>query len=179
MAFGVYQKSICTGTEDFKGCGGYKFIKNKSLQLCQYCNNKHLAFLKAQKVKPQGKQWDKVPLSRRGAGGKVQQHGPKKVNELDKWYWDSWKSRPHVCEECGLPLTGTMSHSFISHILSRGAHPCLATHSKNFNIICFDCHQRWEFKDKENMKIFITNKPIIEELYEWERLYYAAPDFGN
>jgi 5-methylcytosine-specific restriction endonuclease McrA len=71
-----------------------------------------------------------------------------------------------VCEECLTPITkrfrdekGKITCRFaFSHILSKGAFPEFRHNLDNFNILCMDCHNRWEFRDKKNMKIYAKNK---------------------
>ncbi len=72
---------------------------------------------------------------------------------------------PHICEECGKPI-GEGWAGNVSHILSRGAHPEMAHDPRNVNILCLDCHARWENKDRENMHIWAKNERTIAKLKE-------------
>lgn len=78
------------------------------------------------------------------------------------------------CEECGKKLCTIFRYDdFIvdrfrfSHILSKGAYPEHRHNLLNFNLLCFDCHQKWDHGDKESMKIFETNKKIIEQILNY------------
>jgi hypothetical protein len=85
----------------------------------------------------------------------------KKANQrFFKWIW---QHKEHVCEECQRPLQ-FYSATFCSHILSRGAHPEMATDGRNINILCFNCHQQWETGKREKMRIFEKNQKTIELL---------------
>lgn len=81
-----------------------------------------------------------------------------------RFYVWSWENNEHYCEECGKPLQG-YSAKFISHILTRGAHPEMAHDPRNKNILCFQHHQNWEDERKrKDMRIYKTNLKIIEIL---------------
>lgn len=67
------------------------------------------------------------------------------------------------CEECMRPIR-FYSAVNCSHILSRGAYPEMAIDVRNINILCFDCHNRWEHGNRESMRIYPRNLKIIEEL---------------
>jgi hypothetical protein len=48
-----------------------------------------------------------------------------------------------------------------SHILSKGSQPKLRHVKANINILCLECHQKWEFGDKKSMDIYPANEQII------------------
>lgn len=78
-----------------------------------------------------------------------------------KWIWEH---KPHHCEECMKPLN-QYSATFCSHILTRGAHPEMAHDPRNINILCFNCHNRWENNvTRKAMRIYPGNLLRIEEL---------------
>lgn len=77
-----------------------------------------------------------------------------------QWVWDH---KPHYCEECLRPLN-KFAAIYCSHILSRGAHPEMATDPRNINILCFNHHQQYEFGDRGNMRIMKKNAAIIQKL---------------
>ena len=56
---------------------------------------------------------------------------------IEKYYRWNWDHKPHYCEECLRPLHN-YSAVYVSHILSRGAHPEMAFDPRNNNILCFD-----------------------------------------
>lgn len=81
-----------------------------------------------------------------------------------KFYRYAWNRKAfHRCEECMKPLP-KYSATFVSHILSRGAHPETAYDLRNFNILCKECHDRWENGDREEMRIYNRNNSIIKTL---------------
>lgn len=84
-----------------------------------------------------------------------------KANE--KFYRWMWEHKPHYCEETMRPLS-KYSAIYISHILTRGAHPDMATDPRNVNILCGAMHNKWEFGDRKTMRIYRKNQRIIEKL---------------
>lgn len=80
-----------------------------------------------------------------------------------RFYEWVWKNKPHYCEECLRPFP-QYSSVYCSHILSRGANPDMAHDGRNINILCYECHQKWENGDREKMRIFEKNKQTIEIL---------------
>lgn len=90
--------------------------------------------------------------------------------ENEKFYRWCWNHKRHICEETMRPLPG-YSATFVSHILTRGAHPEMAHDPRNVNILSFEQHNRWENGKRENMRIFASNQLIIEQLKaEYARL---------
>lgn len=80
-------------------------------------------------------------------------------------------SKSNFCEECGKELPNVFRDNEgkiicrfqYSHILGKGAFPEFRHSVWNFNRLCFECHQIWDFGDKESMSIFIKNKITILE----------------
>lgn len=87
-------------------------------------------------------------------------HTPQENEKFYRWCWDHY---PHICAETMRPLK-QYSATYISHILTRGAHPEMAHDPRNVNILCFEMHNRWENGDRQNMRIFAGNQLIIEQL---------------
>ena len=83
--------------------------------------------------------------------------------ENEKFYRWCWEHNPHYCQECMRPLR-QYSATYVSHILTRGAHPELAHDPRNVNILCFNHHSVWENGRRESMRIFRANLLIIEQL---------------
>lgn len=81
----------------------------------------------------------------------------------ERFYKFCWTHKKHICEECMKPLKA-YSAVHVSHILTRGAYPEMAHDCRNVNILCLDCHNRWENKDRENMRIYGVNEYTIEQL---------------
>ena len=84
--------------------------------------------------------------------------------ENERFYRFCWKIYPHHCEECLKPLN-EFSATYVSHILSRGAHPEMAHDPRNINILCFDHHNRWEHATtRKDMRIYRSNVERVRKL---------------
>jgi hypothetical protein len=92
---------------------------------------------------------------------------------LEKYFQWVWNHKSHVCEESGIHLP-YYSRKFISHILSRGAHPEMARDPRNNNILSFDNHRKWEVGDRKSMRIYQRNELTIELLKSDYRDYYKT-----
>ena len=92
--------------------------------------------------------------------------------ENERFYRWVWRYKPHICEECAKYLP-EYSATFVSHILTRGAHPDMAHDPRNVNILCRACHDRWENGDRGAMRIYYKNQDTINllknEYYEIEK----------
>lgn len=87
-------------------------------------------------------------------------HTPAENERFYRWCWDHY---PHICAETMRPLR-QYSATYISHILTRGAHPEMAHDPRNVNILSFEQHNRWENGDRRNMRIYRANLLIVEQL---------------
>ncbi len=87
-------------------------------------------------------------------------HTPAENERFYRWCWEHY---PHFCQETMRPLP-EFSAVYVSHILTRGAHPEMAHDPRNVNILCFAAHNRWENGDRENMRIFARNQLTIAKL---------------
>lgn len=83
--------------------------------------------------------------------------------ENERFYRWCWEHKPHICEECMRPLR-EYSATYVSHILTKGAHPEMAHDCRNVNILCFNHHSVWENGNRENMRIYLGNMKTIEQL---------------
>ena len=83
--------------------------------------------------------------------------------EHEIFYRWIWARKRHICEETMRPLE-QYSAAYISHILTKGAHPEMAHDPRNINILCYEAHNQWEFGDRQKMRIFESNRLIIEKL---------------
>lgn len=83
--------------------------------------------------------------------------------ENEKFYRWCWNHKRHICEECMRPLR-EYSATYVSHIITRGAHPEAAHDCRNVNILCFSHHSVWENGNRKNMRIYQRNLQIVEEL---------------
>lgn len=96
-----------------------------------------------------------------GLGGFDKKSRPQANQRFYEWVWNR---KPHVCEEFMIPLM-QYSAKFISHILTRGAHPEMAHDPRNVNILSFKAHQKWEDATKRKyMRIYAKNIRIIQFL---------------
>lgn len=102
----------------------------------------------------------------------IQNNKFKSINTFYKYMWDK---KPHLCENCGQYLR-EYSAVYISHILSRGAHPKIALDPRNINILCYECHHKWEFGDKSYMRIYELNIDKIQQLKS--EYYVQQNNFG-
>lgn len=96
-------------------------------------------------------------------------HAPEENERFYRFCWDHY---PHVCSETMRPLY-EYSAAYVSHIMTRGAHPEMAHDPRNVNILCLDMHNRWENGDRQNMRIYQSNLLIIKMLkkeYETSRI---------
>lgn len=83
--------------------------------------------------------------------------------ENERFYRFCWDHYPHVCSETMRPLY-EYSAAYVSHIMTRGAHPEMAHDPRNVNILCWEMHNRWENGDRQNMRIYRANLLTIEQL---------------
>lgn len=99
----------------------------------------------------------------------------RKLKEVDyykmMWRCNAIKGKCY-CEECDQELLHYNAKA-VSHILTRQAHPKLALHPLNSNILCYfpfpnACHEKWETGDRKSMKIYQKNQERIEKLLEIE-----------
>ena len=80
------------------------------------------------------------------------------------FHWVFDRKNKGYCEECVRPIK-CYSAVHCSHILSRGAYPEMAIDPRNINILCFDCHNKWENPiTRKRMRIYESNLLIIKEL---------------
>jgi hypothetical protein len=96
-----------------------------------------------------------------------------------KYYHYCWDHKPHFgkCQNCFHPLD-FFAATFVSHIQGRGAFAELAYDPRNSNILCFNCHRRWEsLTERINMAIYRENLYLINlfknEYYEYSRRSFA------
>ena len=91
------------------------------------------------------------------------------VSEEDKkLYARVWGARPHRCEECDVFLGETPIPHFFSHVLTKAAHPRLRHVDLNIALLCFSCHNWYEFGKRSEMKTHEKTQEIIQQLYDIE-----------
>lgn len=88
----------------------------------------------------------------------------------DSFYRAAWEwaglLREKRCEETGrlLPVYGAV---YISHIISRGANKAMACDLRNYNLLTYAAHMRWEFGGtaaRKAMKVWPFNEAMIHLL---------------
>ena len=136
-------------------CGNEGPIAYVKEQLCSYCNRRRHARNYAKKDK-------KVYILKRSPI-KPSKRRAKSIKNDNAFYEEVWNSKPHCCEECHKSLP-VFNKSYISHIISKGSNVAFRHDKRNINILCFSCHQQWEFGDKRSMRIYSKNSKIIEDL---------------
>lgn len=134
----------CKGSNHVPIKGGKMvFIVNRTHYLCNICNKERLDSQKDKKIAPINK--DKGMTD-------------------DIWYKLAWDlKKVKQCEECNTVLR-TFSRSYISHILSKGAFPSLRHNLDNYSLLCFQCHQTYEFGNRKSMNIYPKIEKIIIKL---------------
>lgn len=157
-------------------------IVNKHFNLCRECNNERLygsKYGKVYKIKQKPLKFNKTPKKPKKFRNKNKVK-PKKslfVKELkDKdellmverdeiFYEKCFNLSNHKCEECGDSLPDqfrsgdgkVLARFRYSHIIPKSIASHLRHVIKNINHLCQLCHTRWDFGDKENMKIYSSN----------------------
>jgi len=132
----------------------YYMIPRKK-KTCKECGNEDYIWSKG-RCKPCASKSYKKPGPSKNVKEKI---------DLDtKFYEEIWSERPHYCEECDKSLGNNWERYMFSHILSKGSQPKLRHVKSNINILCLECHQKWEFGDKKSMDIYPVNEQIIDIL---------------
>lgn len=147
-----------------KNCGNTKPIVNIKYCLCSECNKLRLNAESSKPIKTSAKH-KKTSLKRLET-----------LKKDKETYFEVFQLKESVCEGCGRPLSNVFEQGGqiidiwqYSHILSKGSFPQLRHNPKNFNRLCFKCHQIWEFGGEEGRKVlscYDKNQEIISELYE-------------
>jgi len=92
----------------------------------------------------------------------------------ERTYEEVFSNKPNVCEECGCTLPDEfrdgngmiIMRGRFSHILSKAAFPEFRNDTRNFNLLCNQHHDQWEFHDRESMRIYDKNQEIIQKLLD-------------
>jgi len=126
-------------------CNEEKLIAN-SRGVCIDCTyqNNHGGKTKAevQKERQKGKVQKKKPIKKTTR---------KSTGERDLFV-EIWNERPHYCENCKESLGGEPKVHYFSHIKSKGAYPSLRLVKSNIELLCLQCHQLWDFGDRNEFK---------------------------
>lgn len=113
-------------------CGKVRYIVNRTKCLCDDCNYRRLH---------DGKSRREVALERNSY--KVSRKKTP-TGEL-ALFREIWNEREHVCVRCGKRLMEPMRVHYFSHIKSKGAYPELRLCKDNIELLCIECHQKYEF----------------------------------
>lgn len=112
-----------------KKCGQQGFIVNKTHYLCDKCNQIRLhgcsrqeRYIKKRKVVKTKKPSGELAL-----------------------FTEIWFERDHICNKCGRVLHEPMRVHYFSHIHSKGARPDLRLDKNNIELLCMECHYKYEF----------------------------------
>lgn len=109
----------------------------------------------------------------------ISSKGIETIREDEKIYEFLWNHRLHFCEECGAYL----GHEFrdedgriidryrYSHMLGKKRWPMFRWTVENFNLLCFNCHNKWESGDRTKMKIWGKNKKTMDKLIKKAKDY--------
>ena len=82
-------------------------------------------------------------------------------------YKNIWLKREHFCAECGCFLGYERRAMFFSHILPKGKYPKLRHVEENIDLLCFECHYKWEFSGKrKEMKVYDEEKVLRLKLLD-------------
>lgn len=158
------------------GCDKPRAIVNSYFKLCRECNiarlreekkekNSEPLFEKKELVMGLFDTWTGTPKSK-GLFEKPKVDKAKLSIEADEIFYEvCFNNSDHRCEECNAHLPDifrdesgkVVARWRYSHIIPKSIAPKFRHHIKNINHLCLECHERWENKDKANMKIFVKN----------------------
>lgn len=138
--------------------------------MCLYCDrianpdkhklNSKPTEIKRSRIKP--KAYKVAPYSKKGKERKS-----KERSAMVK-YWNQEKSMHGGvcrCKECGKKIQ-EFSPTFVAHILSKGAHEYFRTDTRNFILLCFDCHFKFDHGLRKEMRIWAYCEQVIRDLKE-------------
>lgn len=129
-----------------KNCDS-KYIKNKTLQLCDNCNYKRLHEGKSKfeiakerkilkpKSKPIFKQTKRTPIK-----------CVKKITGERELFIEIWYERLHYCSNCKIYLGQEPKAYMFSHDKAKSIRGDLRLEKNNITLLCFDCHYAQEFR---------------------------------
>lgn len=160
-----------------KKCNKDLKIVNKFHYLCLVCNNQRLQIGKKFKIDKFTKNKSKLDKTKENKFKYKVTSGikPKKSKgssagknlKLDEAFYEQCfnECNDHKCEECNHPLPkqfridGKVAARFrYSHIMAKSIMPEWRHIVTNINHLCIDCHTKWDFGNKESMKIYKINK---------------------
>ena len=98
----------------------------------------------------------KQKFKRKGKKEKYRKRNPikndkKKAQERDLFV-EIWNERPHYCENCKESLGVNQKCIILAIFKSKGAYPSLRLVKSNIELLCLQCHQLWDFGDRNEFK---------------------------
>ena len=143
---------------------------NNHFKLCRECNNERLYGNKYGKVYKNTLK-SKKPL--KSSYSKPNGKTLEKIRLDEEFYEKCFSLSDHKCEECGTDLPNrfrdddgkVIARYRYSHIKPKSTHPKLRHNVKNINHLCLKHHTQWDFGNKEEMKIYESNKQRFPNLF--------------
>jgi len=164
-----------------KKCGS-KYVSNKWFKLCSGCNNERVHGSKYGKqvdykekdiksLKSSNKEFSNKRVIDKGqkiivSGGNKKSKSYQNILLDEVFYFKCFESSDHKCEECDTKLPEefrTVDGDLIyrarySHIIPKSIAPELRHEVDNINHLCIECHQKWDFGGKKEMRIYTKNQ---------------------
>lgn len=153
---------------------GSTYIVNKKYNLCQACNNERLHGSKYGK-RCELSQSNRKPLKSKKKGLKkgLSAKAIAVIKKDEETYEKVFNlSENHKCEECGTQLNiefrdneGKVNCRWrYAHRWAKSSYPEWRHEVKNIMNLCLICHQRYDFADVKNMKVYQSSLAIKEGL---------------
>tara|TARA_R110002073_G_scaffold148366_1_gene301487 strand:+ start:2141 stop:2725 length:585 start_codon:yes stop_codon:yes gene_type:complete len=176
----IFSNQIKQENMECKQCGS-KYVSNKWFKLCSGCNNKRLhgneygktIEYKEKEIKPL-KSSNNQPTNKRtidkgkrvifSGGGRSKSFQNILLDEI--FYLRCFQGSDHKCEECNTKLPEEFRNedgdliyiARYSHVIPKSIAPELRHEVDNINHLCIECHQKWDFGGKKEMKIYTKNQ---------------------
>jgi len=85
---------------------------------------------------------------------------PKFKKATGEWdmFMEIWDEKPHNCENCRCNLGDKPEAFMFSHIITKGSNSSLRLVKDNIEVLCYSCHQKWEFGDLDTKRSFKASK---------------------
>jgi len=72
-------------------------------------------------------------------------------NRWENFTLGIWNSRAHECQCCEKPLNYPIRTYYFSHVLGKGAWPIAKWWKENILLMCWECHQEWDFGKRDQL----------------------------
>lgn len=155
-------------------CNKDNEIINKHFGLCRECNNLRLHGSKYGKsynvsnkdIKPLKPRKNKAKKSLFSNVKPTPKKNVERLAEDEAFYEECFNLSDHKCEECGVQLPTefkdedgkVIARWRYSHIVAKSIAPELRYDTNNINHLCLKHHTQWDHADRENMKIYNSNR---------------------